>query len=97
MNKGSGIVIDIGFTSDISKYIRDLESKIKAVDFQKMIGLSEAFDAEYKKVHDGLIKLKTELDSMGGGNALKINEQLVNIEKTTNQLTKAFDVLVLKN
>ena len=94
MNKGSGIVIDIGFTSDISKYIRDLESKIKAVDFQKMIGLSEAFDAEYKKVHDGLIKLKTELDSMGGGNALKINEQLVNIEKTTNQLTKAFDILL---
>ena len=91
----NGIIIDVGFTSDIKTYIDNLEQQLKKIDFQKLIGLSDAFDKEYQRFEELTQKIKSEFDTLGGGaDFQKISAQMKSITTQTGRLEKSFAQLL---
>lgn len=91
---GKGIIIDIGFTSDIDKMIQTIESQIKNVDFDKVIGISDAFKKQYEEAIQYLEKLKQEAAKVTGGFDLsQLGDYLNKINSLSTQLSKAFSQL----
>jgi len=88
-----GIIIDIGFDSDIKSYLNKLESELRKVNFDEMIGLSKSFDKEYKKVSELVKAIRGEVDSLSNADTTKINKQLEAITANSQKLTKAFAAL----
>ena len=92
-NRNNGIIIDIGFTSDIQKYLKDLEQNLQKVDFDKVIGLSDVFDKQYQKMTDIIRKMQTELAHLNGTDLEQVATQLNKITGYTTNLATAFTTL----
>ena len=84
----NGILIDVGFTSDVKSYIEELEREFKKIDFGGTIGLSEAFDAQIKDAEEKIIELKKEIQKIGEG---RLFDQ--DLQKAFNTLTKSVQTL----
>ena len=90
-----GIIIDVGFASDIKGFINEIESQFKSVNFDKMIGVSKAFDSQIKDVKQQLVKLKNETDSILNGNAKNdATKQMQILNKAVETLTLSFKEMV---
>ena len=94
-DKQHGILIDIGFKTDVESYVKDIENQLKGIDFGDKIGLSKAFEDEFDNAKDKLKKLKSEIDRITGGvldDAAK--QQLADTTKAVKELQNAFKLLL---
>ena len=89
-----GIIIDIGFKADIKDLLNSIEKDFKKVDFDSVVGLSDAFDKQAKDVREQLSKLKKEIDETINGKLPNDPEkQLRNLNKAVGVLTSTFKEL----
>lgn len=90
-----GIVIDVGFAADVKNFVNDIESQFKNVNFNDMLGLSDAFDKQAKDVRNQLSKLKTEIDEVINGNVKNDpSKQIQALNKSVNTLAVNFKEMV---
>ena len=89
-----GIIIDVGFKADIKDLLNSIEKDLKKVDFDSVIGLSDAFDKQAKDVREQLSKLKKEIDETINGKLPNDPEkQIRNLNKAVGVLTTSFKEL----
>lgn len=92
-----GIIIDVGFKAEIKDFIDSIEKDFKKIDFDSIVGLSDAFDNQAKEVRRQLSKLKEEIERTINGNVSgDANKQLQSLNKAVGILTSSFKEL-LKN
>ena len=90
-----GIIIDVGFKADIKDFINDIEKDFKKVDFDSVVGLSDAFDKQAKDVKKKLLDLKTEIDEVINGKIPNDpTKQLKNLNKAVGVLASSFRELI---
>lgn len=94
MANKNGIIINVGFDSDIKDYVNRIERQLKAVDWNGVLGLSESFNKEYEKITKQLQVLKKEISDLGAPDIHNMNNRLQSITQLTNRLTQQFDALV---
>lgn len=94
-DKQHGILIDIGFKTDVESYVKDIENQLKGKDFGDIIGFSKAFEDELNNAKDKLKKFKSEIEKITGGvldDAAK--QQLADTTKAVKELQNAFKLLL---
>lgn len=91
-----GILIDVGFTSDIKSYVSDIEKQFQDIKWSEKIGLSEAFDNQVNATKQKIKELKDEIEKIGAGAAIdgNIQSQLNDVTKSVKVLQDAFKSLV---
>ena len=91
-----GILIDVGFKSDIKDYINSIEKQFESVNWGEKIGLSEAFDNQISATKQKIKELKDEIEKIGAGAAIdgNIQSQLNDVTKSVKVLQDAFKSLV---
>ena len=72
----NGIIISVGFDSDIKDYVNRIERQLKAVDWNGVLGLSESFNKEYEKITKQLQILKREISELGAPDIHNMNNSL---------------------
>lgn len=90
-----GIIIDVGFKADIKEIINDIEKDLKKVNFDSVVGLSDAFDKQAKDVKEQLSKLKREIDeTINGKVPNEPNKQIQSLNKAVGVLSASFKELL---
>ena len=91
-----GILIDVGFTSDIKGYIEQLEKDFQKIDFGKTLGISEAFDKQIGDVRDKIAELKREIETIGKGHGIDVNfkSQFEDMNKSIKVLQESMKALM---
>ncbi|MCR4720914.1 MAG: phage tail tape measure protein [Lachnospiraceae bacterium] len=90
----NGIIISVGFDSDIKDYITRIERQLKTIDWNGVLGLSESFNKEYDKITKQIQTLKREISNLDAPDIYNMNNRLQSITQTTNRLTQQIDALV---
>lgn len=90
----NGIIISVGFDSDIKDYIKRIERQLKTIDWNGVLGLSESFNKEYDNITKQLQTLKREISNLDAPDIYNMNNRLQSITQTTNRLTQQIDALV---
>lgn len=91
-----GILIDVGFVPDVQGLINDLEQQFKNVKFDKVIGISEAFDKQLVDVRDKIENLKKEIAEIGKGHGIDVNfkNQFEDMNKSIRVLQNSIKALI---
>lgn len=90
-----GIIVDVGFTSDVKGYIDQIEKDFQKVDFADAIGISKAFDNQINEVRDKIRELKKDIDKMQEGFITPdAQNQLKDVTKSVKTLQDAFKLLM---
>ena len=92
----NGIVISVGFdsTSELKSYIKNIETQLAAVNWDKAVGLSDSFEKEFEKIKTQLQTLKQEVVNLDLMDVAKLNNGLSSVTQTANRLQKQFSALV---
>lgn len=91
MANQSGIIIDIGFTSDIKRYVDKIESEFKRINFQEKVGLSDALKKEYEQINEYIKKIRAEFSNFTEGTDIeKLSKSLTEVTDLSKKLSSAF-------
>lgn len=90
-----GVIIDVGFKADIKDFIDSIQQDFQRINFDGIIGLSNAFDKQAKDVRNQLSKLQKEIDeTINGKIPNNPEQQLQSLNKAVGVLMTSFRELV---
>lgn len=90
-----GIIIDVGFQPQIEEFIGTIQSEFKKINYDEIIGLSDAFDKQKKEVEKKLKDLSQQIDEAINGKIGKEPlQQVKDLQKSVDSLCSGFKELV---
>ena len=90
----NGIVIGVGFDPEIDGFINEIKAQMNNIDWNEVIGLSESFDRDFKKIAEQLQALKREVKDLGVLDLDNLTKELSNVSQTTYRLNKQMAALM---
>lgn len=96
MAHNKDVIIEIGFSADIKKFVQDMTNELRKADFADTIGLSDIFSKEVQDLKKMLADIKKDLDTTFNGNiskefAFETAQRFKNVAKVIEDMRIGFE------